>query len=163
MAKKNLGKAFEDLVKLSAKEQEGWDSNRMRDAGFTGAKQEGKRFTVRNICDYTLFGDGRLYYVECKHSKDKSLAFSRLSQHPALLKKNAEGTRNVHVGYLLCMNSDFYYVSVFQMDELIKFSGKKSVNATQLIEMDCALDKIKTSRQRTWRVDLSSLPKGDYS
>ena len=66
---KSTGKLFEDLVKISAQEQ-GFDVNRMRDAGFTGFKEQDsqKRFTSKNICDFTLYGHGKLFYIEAKHS-----------------------------------------------------------------------------------------------
>lgn len=125
----NSGKKFEELIKLSAKEQS-WDFNRLKDAGGWG-KADNTRFTIRNICDFTLFKDGLLFYIEAKSRKSR-LAFKDLTQHKALLKKSSEGNVGVYCGYLVELDGDWHYLSVHTMDGLINNIGKKSVNASDL-------------------------------
>lgn len=147
------GKKFESLIKLSANEQ-GFDHNRMKDAGWQG-EQTQRRFTIKNICDLTLFKSPSLFYIEAKSSK-KSLPFKRLNQHKALLKKHGEGIANVHAGYLLEIAGLYFYVPVFDMGKIMIRIGKKSVNANDLAGY--GINTTLPKGKKKPRLDLGYLP-----
>jgi len=152
---KDSGKKFEDLISLSSKEQ-GWDITRLHDTGGFGSRDvQRRRFTLKNICDFVMFKDGHIFYTEAKSSKGR-LAFSRLTQHKALMKKHAEGIENVHAGYLLEVDSVVSYVSVFDMEMLMRDIGKKSANVSDLKRFE--LGMITPKGKKKQRIDLSGLP-----
>lgn len=149
---KSTGKKFEDLIKLSASEQS-FDFNRMRDAGYRG-EVTARRFTIKNICDLTLYKNGKLFYIEAKSSK-RSLAFSRLTQHNDLIKKASEQTKGVSCGYLLEIKGLVFFVDVLSMHNLMDSTGKKSVNADDLAEF--RINYYLPPRKKKPRINLDEL------
>ena len=156
---KKLGKKLEALLKQSAEEQ-GWDITRLKDAGFAGVTNnpsDTRRFTVKNICDFIMFKSGHLFYIEVKHSLER-LTFTRLKQQKDLMKKHANGTKNVHTGYLLKVREYFYYVSAYQMQLMIDGSPAKSLNQARLLENGYQLATVVPKGKKTARINLDGLP-----
>lgn len=151
---KNSGKQLEELVKQSAQEQD-WDITRFRDAGYRGGQTD-RSFTIRNICDYVMFKAPHIFYMECKAVKSGSLAFKRLTQHKDLMKKHGEGNKNVHAGYLLSIENVFYYVPVFEMNQLMINLSSASVNKHHLVAFK--IGTVLPPRKKKHRIDLNDLP-----
>ena len=123
----NSGKKFEKLIQESCKIQ-GIDCNRLKDAGWQG-EETTRRFTSKNICDFTIFDGSRLFYIEAK-SRKSSIRFDELTQHKALKKKDSSGYKNVRCGYLIEFSKagSKYFMSVRDVDFVEGFCGKKSFN-----------------------------------
>ena len=129
----NTGKKFEELFKKSAIEQ-GFDVTRLKDAGFVGDKSESRRFTPRNICDFVLFRDGRLFYCELKR-REKSLRFDELTQQKDLVKKDLSEVNGVDAGYVISMAGDVWWINAGLIEQLEQDTGKKSFNTRDLINL----------------------------
>lgn len=150
----NTGKKFEELIKESCAILH-YDCNRMRDAGWTG-EQTSRRFTVKNICDFTIFNGVNLFYIEAKSGKT-SIAFDRLTQHKDLIKKDSEGSRNVCVGYFFEVSGEWFFGDVVVVDWLISNIGKKSINAKDMHEWLRVIPPFTPGGKRKARMDLAIL------
>ena len=123
--KKNSGKKFEDLLKLSCEEQ-GIDYTRFRDAGWQGEKTA-RRFTVSNICDCFLFDGKTLLFLELKHRK-QSLRFDELKQLGDIEKKY-KPDMNIHSGFLCSLKGRVFYIDTPSLRLMETKIDKKSFNA----------------------------------
>jgi len=121
------GKDLEKLLQESCKLQ-GVDCTRLRDAGWQGETTQ-RRFTIKNICDFILFDQGAIVYLECKHSKDR-LALSRLTQQEDLVAKAVQGKPNLFAGYLCHIDGENFYISAEAVG-IFTIAGKKSINKTE--------------------------------
>lgn len=127
------GKKFEALIKDSCT-YASIDYTRFRDAGFTGVQTEGKRFTIKNICDCFIFKNGNLVYIEAK-SRGQSLTFKDITQEAALVKKQGELrdkglTPLAKTGILVEFQktSKYYFIHTAAIDLLKQLTSKKSFN-----------------------------------
>jgi penicillin-binding protein-related factor A (putative recombinase) len=147
------GKALEKLLQESCKIQD-IDCTRLRDAGWQG-EQTQRRFTVKNICDFIVFGDGALVYVECKSSKDR-LSLSRLTQQKDLLSKAASTAQNIFCGYLVCIAGQFVFIRAGAVDQFTS-TGKKSINKTDAMKLGTVIQQFTPPRARKPRLDIKEL------
>jgi penicillin-binding protein-related factor A (putative recombinase) len=147
------GKALEKLLQESCKIQD-IDCTRLRDAGWQG-EQTQRRFTVKNICDFIVFGDGTLVYVECKSSKDR-LALSRLTQQKDLLSKAASTAQNIFCGYLVWIDFDFVFIRAGAVDQFAS-TGKKSINKADAMRIGTVIQLFTHKRARKPRLDIKEL------
>lgn len=147
------GKGLEKLLQESCKIQ-GIDCTRLRDAGWQG-EQTQRRFTVKNICDFVVFGDGAMMYIECKHSKT-TLPLSRLTQQKDLLAKADQKIFNLFAGYLVHIGDETYFILASAVD---KFSGngKKSINKKDAAMIGMPVLEFTPARARKPRLDIKSL------
>jgi penicillin-binding protein-related factor A (putative recombinase) len=148
------GKGLEKLLQESCKIQ-GIDCTRLRDAGWQGESTQ-RRFTVKNICDFVLFSNGEILYVEVKHSKDR-LALSRLTQHKDLMAKDAQNIKNLFAGYLVNIDGDTWFIMARAVDEFIVGHGKKSINKTDAQKIGYPVFSFTPARARKPRLDIESL------
>jgi penicillin-binding protein-related factor A (putative recombinase) len=147
------GKALEKLLQESCKIQD-IDCTRLRDAGWQG-EQTQRRFTVKNICDFIVFGDGTLVYIECKSSKDR-LALSRLTQQKDLLSKAASTAQNIFCGYLVWIAGEFVFIRAGAVDQFTS-TGKKSINKTDAMRLGTVIQQFTPPRARKPRLDIKEL------
>lgn len=147
------GKELEKLLQESCKLQ-GVDCTRLRDAGWQG-EQTQRRFTIKNICDFILFDQGSIVYLECKHAKDR-LALSRLTQQHDLMAKLKPNKPGLFAGYLLHIDGESFFISaaaVFMFAE----SGKKSINKTDAARIGERIATFTPPRARKARLDIEAL------
>jgi len=147
------GKALEKLLQESCKAQD-IDCTRLRDAGWQG-EQTQRRFTVRNICDFIVFGDGALLYIECKVAKDR-LALSRLTQQKDLLSKAASTSQNIFCGYLVWIAGETVFIRAGAVDQFA-FAGKKSINKADSLRIGIKVGEFTPPRARKPRLDIKEL------
>jgi len=147
------GKGLEKLLQESCKMQ-GVDCTRLRDAGWQGETTQ-RRFTIKNICDFILFDQGAIVYVECKHSKDR-LALSRLTQQDDLMEKLAQGKPNLFAGYICHIDCLTVYISAAAIDKFAA-DGKKSINKTDAMRIGQPVLYFTPPRARKPRLDIESL------
>lgn len=147
------GKDLEKLLQESCKIQ-GADCTRLRDAGWQG-EQTQRRFTVKNICDFIIFADGAIIYLECKHTKT-SLPLSRLTQQEDLIKKLEQCIPNLFAGYLTCYSGEFYYISAGAVDKHAG-TGKKSISHKDAMMIGISFPLFTPAKARKQRLDVSAL------
>jgi len=147
------GKGLEKLLQESCKIQ-GIDCTRLRDAGWQG-EQTQRRFTVKNICDFILFSQGAILYIECKHSKG-SLALSRLTQHKDLMAKDDQRIQNLFPGYLVHIGGETRFIRARAIEEFIS-TGKKSINQKDAARIGVPVLEFTPARARKPRLDIDSL------
>lgn len=99
--KQNQGKRFEYNFKKSVPPR--MFCYRFKDgtANFTGTKNENVRFQAHNICDYLVFNGQKLFLIELKAHKGKSLPINciRPTQIEELTK--ASSYEDVYCGILI--------------------------------------------------------------
>lgn len=145
------GKSFEKLLQESC-ELQFVDCTRLRDAGWQG-EQTQRRFTIKNICDFILFAEGCIVYIECKHAKER-LELSRLTQQSDLLKKLAQSTQSLFAGYLLHIAGETYFISAAAID---KYSDKKSINKADAQRLGVSVRHYIPHGKRKARLDIESM------
>ena len=162
------GKQFEQLIKMSCEEQ-GVDITRLHDAGsYVGGQQTGKgrRFTTKNICDFIIFNEGKIAFVEAKHRKT-SLAFDDITQKKGLLNKyhgsQQGGILDCGVMVYFSNVEECWWVHVAILDELQAITGKKSFNAKDcqkaFLEHPAFIMKVEQripDRKRSHRLDMET-------
>ena len=147
------GKDLEKLLQESCKLQ-GVDCTRLRDAGWQGETTQ-RRFTIKNICDFILFDQGAIVYLECKHSKDR-LALSRLTQQDDLVAKVVQGKPNLFAGYLCHIDGENFYISAEAVG-IFTIAGKKSINKTEAARIGTRVAPFTPKGARKPRLDIESL------
>ncbi len=147
------GKSLEKLLQESCKIQD-IDCTRLRDAGWQG-EQTQRRFTIKNICDFIVFGDGTLLYVECKTAKDR-LALSRLTQQKDLLNKSSGTAQNLFAGYLVWISGELVFIRAGAVDGFIS-TGKKSINKADALRLGVPVQQFTPHRARKPRLDIKGL------
>lgn len=147
------GKDLEKLLQESCKLQN-VDCTRLRDAGWQGETTQ-RRFTIKNICDFILFDQGAIVYLECKHSKDR-LALSRLTQQDDLVAKLTQGKQNLFAGYLCHIDGENFYISAAAVG-IFKIAGKKSINKTDAARIGQRVAPFTPKGARKPRLDIESL------
>ena len=160
----NSGKIFEALIQESCKLQN-IECYRLRDAGsYVNGKQTGigRAFTTKNICDFIIFDGKTLVYAEAKSTKVKSIAFKRLTQQSALLKKQSETyLKNIKCGYLLEFSDEkkYFWVSCMIIKYLEMKVKKKSFNITDLEALECVrrIETYLPPRKRKIRLNMTFL------
>lgn len=148
------GKGLENLLQESCKLQ-GVDCTRLRDAGWQG-EQTQRRFTIKNICDFILFDQGAIVYLECKHAKDR-LPLSRLTQQYDLMEKLKQLKPCLFAGYLVHIDDVTVYISAAAVDRFVGDSGKKSINKTEALNIGYKVAYFTPARARKPRLDIESL------
>ncbi len=156
MANKNGGKVFEALIKQAAEEQF-IDYNRMKDAGFTGAPVEGRRFTPSNICDCTLFDGKALIYAEIKQRK-QSMTFESLKQLNSLHPK-WKPPQNVYSGVIIHFSDPdlIFFISTPRIYAMRHTLGKVSFNANDARIFGRVIAVTVPPRKKTARPVLSTI------
>lgn len=147
------GKNLEKLLQESCKIQ-GVDCTRLRDAGWQGEKTQ-RRFTIKNICDFILFADRTILYVECKHTKT-SLPISRLTQQDDLFKKHKQLIPSLFAGYLVCYQNDFYFMTAGAVEHHIE-TGKKSISLNDAKMIGWKMPLFTPPKARKQRLDMLAL------
>ncbi|CAM0103410.1 hypothetical protein PODOV084v1_p0034 [Vibrio phage 340E47.2] len=162
------GKGFEKLIKESCVLQ-GVDITRLFDAGsYVGGEQTGtgRRFTTKNICDFILFDEGKIVFVEAKHRK-QSITFESITQRKGLQKKYEASSQGklLDCGLLVWFGNveQCWWVHVGALDELQFITGKKSFNAKDCMKLSeehpalCMLvDQYVPTGKRAMKLDMKT-------
>ncbi|MCT4544542.1 MAG: Holliday junction resolvase RecU [Vallitalea sp.] len=125
---KNAGKQFEDDFKASIPKEVFYYRFRDGTANFNGQKNENVRFQQYNICDCLLYKGNRLFLLELKSTKKKSVPFSmiRKTQIDQLLK--ASPHKNIIAGFIFNFreHEETYYLDVITIKNYIDTADRKS-------------------------------------
>lgn len=151
--KKNTGKKFEELFKLSCEEQD-IDYTRLKDAGWQG-EQTQRRFTPKNICDCIVHNGKKLLFVELK-SRKQSLRFDELTQLDDIRPKHRP-EKNRYAGFLCELKGMWFYLSVDEIDAMQASIGKKSFNTTDAVEFGSQISSITPKGCRKARINVNGI------
>lgn len=150
----NSGKMFEeDFIKSVP---EGIFHYRLRDSAGTWQGGENTRFTPSNICDFIIFDGSKLYLLELKSHKGKSIPISciRPKQIEGLLQAYRKG---VKAGYILNFRDieETYFFNANSMNSFLKSETRKSIPVATVREYG---ELIPQEKKRTrYKYDLSNL------
>jgi len=147
------GKGLEKLLQESCKIQN-VDCTRLRDAGWQGEATQ-RRFTIKNICDFILFDQGAIVYLECKHSKDR-LALSRLTQQDDLIEKLKQAKTDLFAGYLCHIDGENFYIGAEAVG-IFTIAGKKSISKADAARIGQRVLPFTPKGARKPRLDIESL------
>lgn len=124
----NSGKRFEMNVKTSVPSDVFY--YRFKDGTSSWDKGENTRFQHKNICDCLLFYQNKLFLIECKSHKGKSLPLSciRTNQVEELLKANKYD--GIVAGLIIEFSDikEYYFLEINQLlSYTFEFPHKKSI------------------------------------
>lgn len=119
---KNSGKRFEENFKKSISND--LFCYRFKDgtANFTGTKNENVRFQAHNVCDFMVFNGQRLFLLELKAHKGKSLPLNCIRDNQIKELSKASMYTNIVTGILVYF-ADLEEVYFLEIDKLILFMG----------------------------------------
>ena len=143
---KNEGKNFENCFNKSI--PKGYFCYRLRDAGGW-SNAENTRFTPSNMCDFIMYAKGKIYLLELKSVKGKSLPYSNIGkmEDRNIKKTNVlaqEGEKNgVISGYLINFRevNKTYFISALQLRHKIQLEEKKSINLQECEEIGVLIEQ----------------------
>ena len=140
---KNTGKKFEEDIKKSI------DSTaflyRLRDSGGSWQGGNKSRFTPSNICDFILFKSPRMYLLELKSHKGKSIPYTAIKQLDKLLEVSNRKLENLGV-YLLLNFADLeetYVIEVESVASIRDSKSRKSLSIEDVREYGYKVDQVK--------------------
>ena len=122
----NSGKRFENNFKKSIPDNVYY--YRFRDGTSSWAKGENTRFQQTNACDCMLFFNGKLFMLELKTHKGKSIPFSCIRDNQLEQLAEAE-SYGINAGFVVDFQDtgDCYYVSASLLKNYIEIAERKSV------------------------------------
>ena len=139
----NTGKKFEEDIKNSI------DSTaflyRLRDSGGSWQGGNKSRFTPSNICDFILFKSPRMYLLELKSHKGKSIPYTAIKQLDKLLEVSNRKLENLGV-YLLLNFADLeetYLIEVESVASIRDSKSRKSLSIEDVREYGYKVDQVK--------------------
>lgn len=128
--------------------EEDYCFDRIKDqmTGFYGSK---------NICDFTLFKDGRFFYIESKATYEDRFDFSMITeyQYDNLLKKSKLKDVYGVIIVLFATQSRAFILNIRDIDYLINEKNKKSLNITKIDKWGIPYREIETVPSRKVLLD----------
>ena len=119
----NTGKKVEEDIKNSI------DSTaflyRLRDSGGSWQGGNKSRFTPSNICDFILFKSPRMYLLELKSHKGKSIPYTAIKQLDKLLEVSNRKLENLQC-YLLLNFADLEETYLIEVESVASIKESKS-------------------------------------
>jgi len=123
----NAGKKFEEDFKKSVPECVFY--YRFKDGTASWNKSDKVRFQAHNICDCLIFNNVKLFLLELKSHKGKSLPFSciRDKQLEELFQANKFG--NIQAGLVINFRDleETYFIDIDKVMNFIHHSDRKSI------------------------------------
>lgn len=139
----NTGKIFEEDIKKSIDDTA--FLYRLRDSGGSWQGGEKSRFTPSNICDFILFKSPRMYLLELKSHKGKSIPYTAIKQLDKLLEVSNRKLENLGV-YLLLNFADLeetYLIEVESVASIRDSKTRKSLSIEDVREYGYKVDQVK--------------------
>ena len=139
----NTGKKLEEDIKKSIDDTA--FLYRLRDSG--GSWQGGNKscFTPSNICDFILFKSPKMYLLELKSHKGKSIPYTAIKQLDKLLEVSNRKLENLGV-YLLLNFADLeetYLIEVESVASIRDSKTRKSLSIEDVREYGYKVEQVK--------------------
>lgn len=125
----NAGKVFETNFKVSIPEDMFYYRFRDGTGGFDGQKNENVRFQHSNICDCMIFTYGKLFLLELKSHKGKSLPFKAIRENQIKELKKADEYNDIIAGLVVNFRDieKTYFVDIKNVLDYMKETDRKSL------------------------------------
>lgn len=139
----NTGKKFEEDIKKSIDDTA--FLYRLKDSGGSWQGGNKSRFTPSNICDFILFKSPRMYLLELKSHKGKSIPYTVIKQLDKLLEVSNRKLENLGV-YLLLNFADLeetYVIEVESVASIKESKSRKSLSIEDVREYGYKVDQVK--------------------
>ena len=140
----NTGKKFEEEFKASCDRQHIWHM-RIKDTYIQAKILDPDAYIPKQVCDFIMHKDGKLWLMELKSTVYKSMSIEReakdkgmihYSQWQPMLKLAGENER---AGFLLQFyrgqeEQTTYYLDIKHFENFINRSEKKSINMVDVVD-----------------------------
>ncbi len=126
---------------------------RIHDTGGIGGSRT-LRFTQKNLCDFILFYKSKIYLIELKSHKGKSIPFDRFTQLNMMIKQRLENVIPLFIVNFADVQKT-YIMKAQDIAELKK--ERKSLSLAMCEEYGYGMDQ--WLLRSHWRYDLSALDK----
>lgn len=143
---KNVGKQFEKQVKLSC-EKQNILCVRFNDTSTSYIKEKNARFTPTNICDFLMWLDRNLFFIECKSTEYSSMSFSTDPKESKMIKahqisdlSNLSLFDYVYPCFLFnfrsrdSLDQDTYLMHINDFNNFIAKTDKHSINKLDIVQ-----------------------------
>lgn len=124
----NSGKRFENNFRLSVPDDVFY--YRFKDGTSSWDKGTITRFQHKNICDSMLFYKNKIYFIECKSTKGKSLPLSRIRDNQIKELSEANKYKGIIAGILIEFSDirEYFFIEISQLlNYTFDFPHKKSI------------------------------------
>lgn len=144
----NFGKKFEqDFAAEAKKAKEGKIFvHRLKDTDMSYSQRITTYYTPKNICDYFLFFEGKLYALELKTTTYKSISFDRKEDDNKMIRlhqindlTNLLQYNNIISGFVFNFKDEekntekVYFMSIQDFNNFVYNTDKSSINATDIV------------------------------
>lgn len=122
-----VGKRFENNFKKSVPSDIFF--YRFKDGSSAWGGNDKVRFQSSNICDCELFDGNRLYLLELKSTKGKSLPFTNIRENQIKELSRASTYKNIIAGIVIEFNEldRAFFIDIRNVIEFTKTSDRKSI------------------------------------
>lgn len=124
----NSGKRFENNFRLSVPSDVFY--YRFKDGTSSWDKGTITRFQHKNICDSMLFYQNKVFFIECKSTKGKSLPLSRIRENQVEELLKASKYEGIIAGILIEFSDikEYFFLEINKLIEYTEeFTHKKSI------------------------------------
>ena len=147
----NLGKQFEQSIKASVPNDVFF--YRLRDGTASWGDQENTRFQASNIADCLIY-NGRLFLLELKSHKGKSLPLSAIRENQIKELTKASFFKGVVAGLIINF-SDLgrsFFVHIIEVDNFVKYEPRKSIPLAWCEQHGIEIQGKKARTRYTWNL-----------
>lgn len=140
--KLNTGKEFEKDFQNSIKEGYLY---RLRDSGGSWQGGNKSRFTPSNICDFIYFKSPKMYLLELKSHKGKSIPYTALKQLDKLVEVNNRKLENLKALFILNFADleETYVIEAESIASIKDSKDRKSLSIEDVREYGYKVDQVK--------------------
>jgi len=112
------------------------------------------RFQAQNICDFMVFNNPHLYFLELKSTKSKSLPFSAVRENQKKELTEAGRRKNISAGLVVNFREldETYYMSIELFNECMEKLTSKSIPVKTFREYAILIDQ--EQKQVHWRYNI---------
>ena len=138
----NTGKEFEKDFQNSIKEGYLY---RLRDSGGSWQGGNKSRFTPSNICDFIYFKSPKMYLLELKSHKGKSIPYTALKQLDKLVEVNNRKLENLKALFILNFADleETYVIEAESIASIKESKSRKSLSIEDVREYGYKVDQVK--------------------
>lgn len=154
---KNIGKIFEDEIKISISKDHWYYRFKDGTAAYNKDIENKKvRFQAKNICDCQVMAKDKLFLLELKNTKGSSLPLSNIKSNQ-LEGLSGINHKNIKSYFIICFRDKekCYGVQAFKVKEFIEVEERKSIPMVWCKENGIEVPMIK--KKVRYRYDLDVL------
>lgn len=135
----NSGKRFEQNFKYSIPNEVFYYRFKDGTANWSGGSNQNVRFQAKNICDCMLYYNGKMFLLELKSHKGKSLPLSciRTNQIEELL--DSSEYKGIIAGLVIEFSDlkEYYFINIRQFKDYFEMNPNKKSIPIQFLRDNC--------------------------